>query len=374
MPVYLSIGRTSDGEFRNVKDQVSGLTDLQCPFCKCGLIAVKGPIKSHHFRHDGETCNESLTEIPTISGWHHFHLNFPLSVVQALHEGFNPKSKSPNVFKKSLSTIEPKYREPLFSYDEWADNYLFSDSARIILGSMTLSKFSIWMRGNLQSRITELKTRVGNGEVHEALFDIEANRQQVIMASTLYLFEFHLSDGSEVLKIGRTRRSPETRLVETVRDIERETQCKVTKTVVLRQISNCGYIEQYALHRYKEFKLEFGSHQEYLKLDKASLRKLKSDFTRLNNSLEPFNLAERFILTGRWRYEKKRLNAIRRGIALTLNESGTFGRPKGSTEDLVSKHPDIIEALNEGLSINQVVRRSGKSQSTVKRVKRKMKQ
>ncbi|KAB1189467.1 GIY-YIG nuclease family protein, partial [Photobacterium damselae subsp. damselae] len=34
-----------------------------------------------HFRHDGETCNESLNEIPQIPAWHHFHLNYPVKVI-----------------------------------------------------------------------------------------------------------------------------------------------------------------------------------------------------------------------------------------------------------------------------------------------------
>ncbi|KAB1180285.1 hypothetical protein F6450_11735, partial [Photobacterium damselae subsp. damselae] len=66
------------GSFHHIDSQKSGKVDLACPFCHSPLIAVKSKIKADHFRHDGETCNESLNEIPQIPAWHHFHLNYPV--------------------------------------------------------------------------------------------------------------------------------------------------------------------------------------------------------------------------------------------------------------------------------------------------------
>lgn len=70
--------------------------------------------------------------------------------------------------------------------------------------------------------------------------------------------------------------------------------------------------------------------------------------TKLTNNLEPFNKVERFIVSGRWKYEEKRLAASKRGIELTQRESGKFGRPKGttvSTDDFLVKHSDIVTSL-----------------------------
>ncbi|MBE4621080.1 hypothetical protein BOO23_20265, partial [Vibrio navarrensis] len=85
--------------------------------------------------------------------------------------------------------------------------------------------------------------------------------------------------------------------------------------------------------------------------------------------------AERFIVTGRWKYEEKRLAASKRGIELTQRESGKFGRPKGSTvstDDFLIKHSDIVTSLERGRSINQTAEFTGKGRSTVKRVKAAM--
>jgi len=102
---------------------------------------------------------------------------------------------------------------------------------------------------------------------------------------------------------------------------------------------------------------------------------LKAEFTTLTNNSEPFNKAERFIVTGRWKYEEKRLAASKRGIELTQRESAKFGRPKGSTVstgDFLIKHSDIVTSLERGRSINQTAEFTGKGRSTVKRVRAAM--
>ncbi|HFQ5066053.1 TPA: hypothetical protein ACGUVR_004652 [Vibrio vulnificus] len=88
-----------------------------------------------------------------------------------------------------------------------------------------------------------------------------------------------------------------------------------------------------------------------------------------------FLQAERFIVTGRWKYEEKRLAASKRGIEITQRESGKFGRPKGttvSTDDYLVKHSDIVTSLERDRSINQTAEFTAKGRSTVKRVKAAM--
>ncbi|WP_347361801.1 GIY-YIG nuclease family protein [Vibrio vulnificus] len=375
MSVYLSIGKDKDGNYQHIDDQISGRGALFCPFCGCPLIAAKGRQKAAHFRHDGETCKESLNEIPSIPGWHHFHLDYPLEVVEALKAGFDLDGEHPNVYQKWNSGdhfIPNPYRDELLELNNWSLQLEGTLKARIILGSLTLVRFADWMREQLRERIQSLQWDVEHDRAHQALFEIEASRQQAILNATLYLFEYQLADGRLIHKVGRTTRQPAERLSETVYDLERAIQQKVTKSKVLRQVPQCGHVEQYVFHRFSQFKAEVGDHTEYLRLDDKTARKLKADFTKLANGIKPLNKAERFIVTGRWRYEEKRLAASKRGIALTQREGGKFGRPEGTTlsnDKLLEKHADIVLALKNGLSINAAAKRTGKGRSTVQRVK-----
>lgn len=379
MSVYLSLGKDNLGNFHHIDVQKSGKGKLVCPFCSCPLIAVKGKQKASHFRHNGVTCNESLNEIPQIPAWHHFHLNYPLEIIDALKDGYQADSKSPNVFqhwKSGIHRFPRTMRDELFELDNWTDNLVFTDTSRVILGSLTLQGFSKWMRETLQLRIQTLRDAIEQGTKHRAWLQIEAHRQQSILKTSLYLFEYQLDDKSIIYKVGRTSREAEQRLKETVLDLEKATGKEVVKSTVLRKVANSGHIEKYLFHRYNNQLAYIGSHTEYLVLDGKSLKRLKSEFTKLANNLDPFNKAERFIVTGRWRYEEKRLAASKRGIELTQRESGKFGRPKGSTvstEDFLTKHSDIVASLECGRSINQTADYTGKGRSTVKRVRNVLK-
>ncbi|HIF9218103.1 TPA: GIY-YIG nuclease family protein [Photobacterium damselae] len=380
MSVYLSLGKDKQGNFHHIDSQKSGKGDLVCPFCYCPLITVKSKIKADHFRHDGETCNESLNEIPQIPAWHHFHLNYPVKVIDALKDGYQADSKSPNVFqhwKSGLHHFPHTTKVELFKRDDWTENLLFTDTARIILGSLPLLQFSQWMRNTLQIRIQTLRDAIKQGDQHQAWLEIEAQRQESILKASLYLFGYQLEDNSVIHKVGRTSRSTEQRLKETTCDLEKVTGKTVVKSAVLREVANSGHVEKYVFHRYSNQLANIGSHTEYLVLDDKSLKQLKTEFTKLTNNLEPFNKAESFIITGRWKYEEKRLAASKRGIELTQRENGKFGRPKGSTvsiDNFLMKHSDIVTSLERGLSINQTAEITGKGRSTVKRVKAAIKE
>ncbi|HIF9266885.1 TPA: hypothetical protein ACX6Q4_002549 [Photobacterium damselae] len=190
------------------------------------------------------------------------------------------------------------------------------------------------------------------------------------------MFEYQLENNSVIHKLGRTSRSTEQRLKETTFDLEKATGKTVVKSAVLREVASSGHVEKYVFHRYSNQLANIGLHTEYLVIDGKSLKRLKVEFTTLSNNLESFNKDERFIVTGRWRYEEKHLAASKRGIEFTQREKGKFGRPKGSTvsiDDFLMKHSDIVTRLERGLSINQTAEIMGKGCSTVKRVKEAMK-
>lgn len=266
-------------------------------------------------------------------------------------------------------------REELFKRDDWTDNIVFTDTARVILGSLSLERFSHWMRNLLQTRIHELRVAIEQERKHRSWLSIEAHRQQQILSATLYLFEYKLENNRVLHKVGRTSRQPEIRLKETILDLEKATGKRVQKSTILREVANSGHVEQYVFHKYRHFLASIGTHNEYLELDGKSLKRLKTELTKLRNDPKPFNLAERFVVSGRWRYEYQRLAASKRGIELTQRNGGKFGRPKGSivsTDDFLLKHTDIVKLLENGHSLNQVALATSKGRSTVKRVKSAM--
>ncbi len=369
MSVYLTLGKNGQGDLINITTQKSGLTELTCPFCECSLIAVRGKQKAHHFRHNGETCNESLTEVPAIEGWHHFHLNYPLEDVHALRQHYQPNSKNPLYIHDG-----PRYHWNnigLLTVSDWTQHYELSEVGQIIVGHLSLSKFATWMRNTLQTRYIELKDDVNYHRKHKTWLYIEASRQQILLTSTLYLFEFITEQGDRIFKVGRTERDLNIRLTETLQDVQNALQQSVTGRI-LRYVPNAGYIEQFIFHKYQRFFFPLNQHKEYLALDNQAEKRLKTEFTKLANSAIPFNKNELFITTGRWKYEEKRIEAVKRGIKLTIENDGKFGRPKGSTlgtEKFLAKHQDVVNALQEGMSLNQTAEFTGKSRSTVKRVK-----
>ncbi len=369
MAVYLAYGKKKKtNQFQHISEVKSGKTALVCPFCECKLIAVKGTVKAHHFRHDGETCHESLTEIPKIPGWHHFHLNYPLELIEYI------KEREPHAYHNPIYSF-PRTFGFKYIYDEQLLNGKggFTDTALVTIGKLSLPKFNKWFRKKLKERITEYLEGVANNNYHQAWYDIEAHRQQNLLNSTLYFFEYQLDDDTKVWKVGKTSRNPKDRLLETTKEFEKSTGKKVVKADILRNIKNAGINEKYILYKYKKNKLPAGSLQEYLLLDKNTLKNLKFELTKLSKSIDKFDKDERWIATGRWTYENKRIEALRKGIKKTIAEGGNFGRPVGSAKselEFLEKHWLIILELKNGMSVRKTAQRCKKSVSTVQRVKK----
>ena len=152
MSVYLTLGKNAHGDLIHITTQHSGLTELVCPFCDCSLIAVRGKQKAHHFRHNGDTCNES----PQIEGWHHFYLNYPLELFQKLRKIYKPEGKNPLY----ASIGGDVYDHGLVIQNEWTQHFEFSEVRQIIIGHLSLIKFSHWMRKTLAMRYTAFKSDV----------------------------------------------------------------------------------------------------------------------------------------------------------------------------------------------------------------------
>ncbi len=58
------------------------------------------------------------------------------------------------------------------------------------------------------------------------------------------------------------------------------------------------------------------------------------------------------------------------GLAEARRKGIKLGRPFGTTEDLIKKHPDIVKLLKSGHSVRHTAKIAGKGFATVQRVKR----
>lgn len=368
---FLTLGKAADGELISIDVVNSGKTDLSCPFCAVPLIAAKGLVNIHHFRHDGETCHESLQQLPQIPGWDHFHLCVPDFLVNVLQ---NYADANPGeLFWHGHQHLRDLFKHNLIEIDSYTGKYRLTDAALIITGQLSLSKFSNWFRRELKARIHRKSQLVANNKLHRAHFEIEAWRQQQLMVATVYLFELTHDNGEVFYKVGRTRREVDVRLAEVKSEMKAHFNQDISAKV-LRLIPYGGFLEQYVLYRYRLSKIEIGKHQEYLSLDVLALKQLKAAFTRVANDLAPFDKDERFIATGRWRYEPKRLDAVRKGIRQTIQSGSSFGRPKGTIkvggEEWRKQYQYVIDLLVAGnLTQEKIARLTLNSTSTVKRVK-----
>lgn len=390
MSVYLSYGVDDAGTYLHITTQASGMTPLNCPFCNAPLVAVRGKVRAEHFRHhESVTCKESLTQLGDIEGWHHFHLNYDAELVnelKQLHEA-NPKRNSSIVRSDMASSavlFNRLIKQQLVTYNDFAGHYELSTNGKVVVGALSAPLFDKWMRERLQARIQATISDIEGGIKHKAYLGIEATRQQSIMTATLYLFEYQLEDKRVLYKIGRTSRDIDVRLKETIVDVENCTKTKVVKAAAVRSIGQMGYVEHYLHYRYRQCMAILGNHQEYFEPNELA-RNIKSEFTKLAKQQIPFNKKERFITTGRWRYEEKRLIESKKGIeklfkskkklSLKEQEKVLFGRPKGTTENdatYLEKHQDIVTLIEDGVSINRTAEMTGKARRTVIRVKNRM--
>ena len=297
----LTVGKDQSGELVHIDTQFSGRGDLVCPFCARPLLAVRGQVRIHHFRHDGLTCRESRRSLALIPGWDHFSLSLPASIVadllQQTDKPYYPslRHRRPDSHARRMEDyglIEPAYR----------GGYQLTETGQVVPGLLSLSKFDLWLRTRLQRRLGEKRDLVAEGQLHPAHFAVEAARQEQILSATLYLIELSTGDGIVFHKVGRTRRSVEQRLVEVIRDMSLAFQAPVQGRI-LQAIDSAGYVEKYTHWKYRASLLDVGRFQEYFQLSPNDLRALKAELTRFKNGRSAFSEAEAQIASGQWSIE-----------------------------------------------------------------------
>lgn len=289
----LTMGLASDGTLVSIEHQLSGRSKLVCPFCYSSLIAVRGRVNVHHFRHDGPTCRESTHSSSVIPGWDHFSLSLPGGVLKELmaqeSREWNPHHPRPSSMGARLERyglLQPGY---MGGHD-------LTDTALVVSGLLSLQRFDTWIREVLRTRLDEKRTLVLGQQIHPMHLSIEAARQHDLFTSSMYLMKLVPTVGQSFYKVGRTSRAPEIRLSEVAAAMTRFLDVTVVGKIV-RLIPNAGYLEKYTLWKFRRASLQLGSYMEYLNLSPAQLRALKSSITRLDNSRAPLTELENRIST-----------------------------------------------------------------------------
>lgn len=289
----LTMGLARDGTLVSIEQQLSGRSELVCPFCSGPLIAVRGRVNVHHFRHDGPTCRESTHSSSVIPGWDHFSLSLPSGLVEELmvqeSREWNPHHSSPS----SMGARLERYGLLQAGYMGGHD---LTDKALVVSGLLSLQRFDTWIREVLRTRLDEKRSLVLEQQIHPMHLAIEAARQHCLFSSSIYLMKLFPAVGQPFYKVGRTSREPEIRLSEVAAAMTHFLNVPVAGKIV-RWIPNAGYLEKYTLWKFRNSFLQLGSYTEYLNLDTAQLRALKSGITRVDNWRAPLTELENRIST-----------------------------------------------------------------------------
>lgn len=384
MTAYLQYGKSKESELIHIENSNSGKVELICPFCDCPLIAVKGVKKIHHYRHDGETCRESLDELEPIAGWSQFHLNYSQQTIKKLKEADLSNHNKRSIFYRKLNK---SYRDNLFEYGHKPTVELL-----IIRGELPIDRFNYWMIKSLDDRLERYRSEVKRKNKSLPALQIEAQRQYSIRTATLYFFEFRLSDNTIVHKVGRTTRDINTRLSETTRELSSLLNgLSITSSKVLCKSDGCGQIEKYLIYKYSYCQYKIGYLTEYFIFQKSKdIDNILNAFSKIQVWYERHELIlkdlkqekiakqELWLLSKRWLYEHKRLEASKKAIAdLTDKPNSNFGRPKGTSvtaEDYLKKYEWVVTLLKRGEKQEKIAEKAKVSLSTIKRVKRIVRQ
>lgn len=181
---YLTIGKDNKGNYHAIDTQVSGRTDLVCPFCGVPLIAAIGKVRVPHFRHDGDSCKESYAGFNPIDGWTKFGFSLPPKDVQWMRSNVYNRYYLPTTPTTKISNF---CEENAFSHSG-KDRYVLNSRGKIVVGTLPISRFNIWIRNELRLQSEKwLKQLMTSGDPHKIeRAKIECWRISNILSSHLY--------------------------------------------------------------------------------------------------------------------------------------------------------------------------------------------
>lgn len=367
MNVTLDFGLNKHNELIHISEVERGRGILICPYCRVGLIARKGLKLQHHFAHDGESCRESSSrqeaQLPAYKSFNLSLSGWSWGVLQRFHDG-NLGYRPDLEYLEELGFL--KYNRFAGRLGDWQLTTL----GKIPFGEATLAKFAEAQRTLIEQKHTRLLKQIekANTSLDKQITQTDLNLYEAqlkrLVESTLYFLEIK-QGRSLYYKIGVTTRAVEARVVEIEKQLHKELSATV-KIKVLRQLRHQGFVEHYFKHRYATSQHTIGKLTEYFRFKKR--RNALSDLTRLGDR-QFSTLEDELFYQDR---VKPRGQKISEGMARAAAKGVHVGRPQESPTLTVEKYPQVVEAIERGLSRRKASAETGVSVPTIRKVDQAM--
>lgn len=424
--IFLKYGVNPDGELIHISQVGRGRVALGCPYCGVGLLARKGEKMAAHFAHHGPTCNQASRDPDVIAlpAFDRFNLDVPGKVVEELRAWWQRPNHqyNPSNSLRQHGLIEDK---SYLNRGGWQPTH----KGRLILGELSLDLFNKFQEPLIAARHEELleRARVAQGtagrvarlaeieaeyaaikpldhgawdksrtleaerralqqfdnglDFQTALTDLQLYRQQWrrILTNTLYFLEVVITPVYKLYKIGVTTRP----IAERIAEITAELKPLVGDVAinVIKTFDQRGNVEPYFKYRYAARRAALDTLTEYFDFI-SDLPEVKRDLSRMQaKTLTPLELE---IIRGdrtpveleieAAAIEDKRRAAIKVGIARRAAQGEAVGRPRRTSpetpQEVLSRDyaPQVIEALNQGLSLRAAAAAAGVAVNTVRKV------
>ncbi|WP_413168128.1 GIY-YIG nuclease family protein [Capilliphycus salinus ALCB114379] len=276
--MWLKYGADPNGCLKSVDDVGRGKTNLTCLYCGGQLTAKKGPIKSHHFAHTGETCKpvsirHKTKQFPGLPLYDRFNIQLPGREMEQLKVLWREYGAQDILIPRDLINLRWKFQGLV----QWVnDCYQFSDLGKIPMGVLGLSKFNqiqeplLWETWEKYRRAAERATLANYSNVQEYQADLRIYETLLkrILVNSLYFLEVK-ADGQTLHKIGITQRTIDERISEIYQDLKSHySQIQVS---LLGLWEHRGNVELYFKHRYREFNYRVGKLTEYFQFPNVKL-------------------------------------------------------------------------------------------------------
>jgi hypothetical protein len=405
--MFLEYGVNTNGDLVHISQSPQGRVPLMCPYCGRGLLARKGQQLEHHFAHDGETCRAATRdfEVLDLPLFDRFNIYIRASAweqLQRFHGGGYYAANTRLLLDADLIT------ERIYGK---GGRYTLTDYGKIPFGEATATAFSRIQDQMVEKRHDTLTNPVElayfGHRAHRgfrnyaprtiywslypkreiaalALTDLNIYRQQVHRAysRTLYLLLITHSTG-ELYKIGVTNRDVAERIEEVHRDLQPHLTIK--KIEAIRLLNQRGAVERYLHHRYREQRVSISTHLEYFSFDANQRRNLLSEYTRLGDyaptqpsivsilrsevsSIEK-SIREYHEMIDDAHEEALHSTVVREGMQRAKDRGLHVGRPSEDNTVILSKYPQVIDALNQGLSLRKAASAAKVAINTVRKIK-----
>ncbi|GEA09174.1 hypothetical protein KUL42_39350 [Alteromonas sp. KUL42] len=366
--MFLTHGMNESGELVSVADVKSGHTNLHCPFCSEKLIARKGAIKEHHFAHAGETCMESKSTIQqTGLPFYDIATGIGKSDIKLLDKfqrydnvWLSQKQAETAMYLTQGGLLEPSPNKP--------EKYQLTRLGRDLVKhhDSLLQKKIILPEATLQEQL--FPARLAMLQYHDEMNGTQAARfyqlrLQALLNQHLYVLKIHLQQGSTcfpLIKVGITSRSElALRISEIKRDLQQHGE--VLSIEIAGLYRHFGSLERLIHKRFRASQFVIGSHTEYFHAIETA-----HDLSLLNLEALGKRTVEGAYCRTTYREHAHKVRVGQRKAKLLNNTH--LGRPAKNAENLLTDHPDIVEAFHASLSLRKANTKTGKAINTVRKV------